>query len=34
MFPQQLDALAAIRRAMELVLPTTANVPQMIRGAG
>ncbi len=32
-FTRQLDTPAAIRRAMELVLPTTANVPQMIEEA-
>src|SRR5262249_54674555 len=33
MFTRKLDAATAIRRAMELVLPTTANVPQMIEEA-
>jgi hypothetical protein len=33
LFTRQLDVVAAIRRAMELVRPTTANVPQMIEEA-
>ena len=33
MFTRKLDVSAAIQRAMELVLPTTANVPQMIEEA-